>query len=57
MKGSTLIKKIQKAINKYGDIRVRIDHDDLRCIRIKKSKSDELNDTNDKFYIDIRVFE
>ncbi len=57
MKASTLIKRIQKAIDKHGDIPVRIDHDDLRCLGIKKSRSDEFNDTNGRPYIDIRVFE
>ncbi len=57
MKGSTLIKRIQKAIDKHGDIPVRIDHDTLIYLRVKKSRSEELNNTHGKFYIDIRVFE
>lgn len=56
MKGSTLIKRIQKAIDRYGDLPVRIDHDNLIYLRVKKSKSEDLDETHGKYYIDIRVF-
>ena len=56
MKGSTLIKKIQKAIDKHGDLPIRIDDDTLLYLKVRKTKSEDLNETNGKHYINVKVW-